>query len=154
MDAVSGATALAAELSALNASPGVNVSVILPADVPDDISSTLAHEAERAGVRLAGHAFPVAESGQIGVGVDPAVVLLAGADPIDVVAQLGARVAAARLSDADEAGRVPPGDGRLDVQAYLATLDVVGAQSAIVDLRSLGDVQERTALAVVDAWGE
>jgi sugar phosphate isomerase/epimerase len=93
------------------------------------------------GVRLADHAN--AESPRIdGVlaGVDPATALLAGLDIMKVVGAAGDRIAAARLSDANELGRVVVGTGNLDVLAYLVSLHAARYTSPVVlDLRSLKD---------------
>ncbi|MEN0020015.1 MAG: hypothetical protein AAF747_03920, partial [Planctomycetota bacterium] len=51
----------------------------------------------------------------IGVGVDPATVMFAGGDAAAAASAAGDRLRAARLSDADEAGRRVVGEGRLDV---------------------------------------
>lgn len=119
------------------------------------------------GVVVADHAWPVpgetegvdgggvgengAERGWIGIGLDPAAVFAfagVGGDPGMEAARLGGRLVCARLSDLSAEGRVEPGAGRLDVEAYLAMLDAAGYRRTVVlDLRGLKD-QTRVALRV------
>lgn len=121
------------------------VSIELPADPAPDVLRTIAERAAGRGVRVADHAWPVRETPSglpaIGIGIDPAAVLRAGADPSGAAAAAGRRLASARLSDLSRSSmgqRLAPGsaDGRLDVLGYLAALLAVGyAGPLVVDLR-------------------
>jgi len=87
------------------------------------------------------------ESDAVGVGVDPASVLAGGGDPGGVVVGAGERVMAARLSDADHAGRAVVGRGHLDVAGYAGALAAVGyRRRVVVDVRGL-----RSGVAGVEA---
>ncbi len=105
--------------------------------LPAVIQSIAAH-AQRFGVELADHAFPVNqnESG-VGLGIDPAAWLSHGADPASV-ANLG-NILSARLCDLLTSGmRGPIGgrDGRLDTLAYKVALSIGGyARSVVLDAR-------------------
>ena len=160
--AVSGVLAaidLAADLAGLGAGSVVtrstspaSVSIVLPEKLAPDMRRSLSDHALSQGVRLADHAWPIgerdggsADEGEaIGIGLDPATVLSAGADPIMLAAKIGSRLVCARLSDigagAPGSARIAPGSGRLDVTAYLATLVTVGYTGhVILDLHGLRD---------------
>jgi len=124
------------------------LSVELPSD--DDARSvvaTLTAHADARGVRLADHAWPATwglrddpGAGPIGVGLDPAAVLLAGASPAKEAAKLGKRLASARLSDIAAAGRVEAGQGKLDLMTYSVSVITAGYSGfGIVDLRGIRD---------------
>jgi len=93
------------------------------------------------GVRLADHAMGEAPRIEgVSVGVDPAMALLADLDVMKVVGASVDWIASARLSDANELGRVVVGTGNLDVLAYLVSLHVARYSSPVVlDLRGLKD---------------
>lgn len=93
------------------------------------------------GVRLADHAVgEVPRIEGVFAGVDPATSLLAGLDLMKVVGAAGDRIAAARLSDANDLGRVVVGTGNLDVLAYLVSLHAARFTAPVVlDLRGLKD---------------
>ncbi|MEZ6243678.1 MAG: hypothetical protein R3B57_11630 [Phycisphaerales bacterium] len=154
-----GAIELAGDLAALvGGASRRSVSVILPGEVDPTVVGSIAAAAEIAGVVVADHAWPCAEerSAGIGVGVDPATVLLAGGDPSEAVSRLGGRVVVARLSDANAQGRCLPGDaaGRLDMVAYSVAIATGGADPEIVvDLRGLPR-QDRAATRIIEAWRE
>ncbi len=156
---VLGAVDLAADLSGLafgaivtrlaSGTP-TSVSVVLPPKLPPDIRAAIADHAASRNVRVANQAWPIEDQSPLhehtlGIGLDPATVLAFGADPVALAATLGSRLACARLSDIAGAaviggGRVPPGSGRLDALAYLATLTTVGYQGFVVqDLHGLRD---------------
>ncbi len=171
VSAVLAAIELASELSLLaeggKKSPGLrrgaSLCLTLPASPPADILGALSAHAARHGVRIADHAWPIAEpeadaSPWIGVGVDPAAVLSAGEDPVALAARLGPRLAAARVTDVaaagPTAGRIPPGapGGRLDLLAYAASLTIAGYTGwAVLDLRGVPD-QAAAAATAQEAW--
>lgn len=154
-----GAMELAADLAALAGGGGRGVvSVLLPENLPAEVLEGLVSKAEGIGARLADHRFPPRElaadgRGPIGVGVDPAAVLMAGADPAAVVSRAGAALVSARLSDASTVGRVGPGarEGRLDELSYVVALGTAGYErSLVLDLRGVGD-QEGAMRGVLGA---
>ena len=142
------AMAFASELAELTGAPAV-LSTALPTDHDADL---LVEQADARGVRIADHAWAggahargkVPPDAPLGVGIDPAALLLAGADPAPVVSHLaregGPGVIAARLSDADGAARVEPGarNGQLDGFAYAIALHTAGFEAPVVlDVRGV-----------------
>jgi len=154
--ATADALGLAADLASLLGEPAAAlVCVCLPGD-PEAPLETLAEAASSRGARLADHAWPRppvdAAAGSVALGLDPAVLLIAGTDPVKQAAAEGPGLASARLADADEATRVPVGNGRLDVPAYCASLSVAAAEAPVVlDVRGLRDQRDAVA-AGLDAW--
>lgn len=146
--AVTQAVELASELAAaLGPDPhsgwgGAVVSLSLPEKIAPDVVAHLRSAAALRGARIADHAWPVniGGDGPIGIGLDPAGVIFAGADPAVEVSRLVAPPASARLSDLSPAGRVEPGggEGSLDVLAYTVALSTKGYRGhLVVDLRGL-----------------
>ena len=137
--------------------PGRTVSVRLPTAPAEGVQASLLHAAERFEVRIADHAWPVRESseeeGRLAVGVNPAAVLMAGEDPASIAARLGDRLASVRLSDLDSGGNpVAPGRGRLDVEAFIAAVSVVGwTGPLVVDLRGIS-TPESAMVDVIERW--
>jgi sugar phosphate isomerase/epimerase len=127
----------AAEIASLSAGRPI-VSMTLPDDA--DALDEIEREATRVGAEVADHAWPVAGHARhaIRIGIDPATVLAAGADPVMACAGAGERLALARLSDLGGAGRVAPGEGRLDLDAYAGALGAAGSGAPLVlDLRGV-----------------
>lgn len=159
MHALLGAIELAADVGELAGDrPRSAVSTVLPADLPADARATLIARADACGVVVADHAWPRPESSDdtwIRAGLDPAHLLLTGADVLSAAARLGPALGSARLSDAGPFGRVAPGTGagRLDVDAYAVTLLATGYRRAVVlDLRMVpGPID--AARAVATGWG-
>ncbi len=162
--AVVGAIELAAELRTLAGERagvgGVCVGIVLPRPVPGEVVAQLRARADAAGVRVADCTVPPAAAGEgdardpIGVGLDPAAMLLANVDPCKEASRLGKRVACARLSDLSPSGRTGPGErgGRLRLTEY-AVATALGCPQApvVLDLRSVPDPQRAAARALV-AW--
>lgn len=149
--AVLAAAELAADLAVLTSCPhAANVSFALDANASDDLASRLRTASERLGTTLADHAWPprkpASPSANLPLGLDPATLLLAGADPVLEVTRLPTAPASARLSDANSMGRTDPRDaGRLDILSYTAALATRGySRPLIIDLRGLRD-PDRTA---------
>lgn len=149
--AVTQAVELASELSSCvgavrdGTRVGAVVCVTLPENLPAGVRAHVESGANLCGVRIADHAWPVRATGEgaIGVGFDPAAVILAGADPVGELTRLKAPPWSARLNDLSSAGRIEPGsrEGKLDVPAYEAVLITKGyAGFLVVDLRGLADV--------------
>ena len=140
-----GACQLAGELASLGAcDQRPAVSLHLSSATSPAVRRSLAAAADAAGVIVADHQWPPSESmmpgSPIGVGFDPAAVLMAGeSDPCRALAGIGRSVVSVRLSDLSSLGRVPPGEGRLDVLAYevAVTTSVPGA-CLVVDSRGIG----------------
>lgn len=152
VSALTDAVGLAADLASVSDGPPT-VSTVLPS--PDDaeameVTEAVTEAASARGVRVADFAFPETARedgghGTIGVGVDPAAVLMGGGDPASSASSAGARLIAARLSDADGGGRCAPGAGRLDRTTYEVSLATAGFDGAlVVDLRRVPD-QARVA---------
>jgi sugar phosphate isomerase/epimerase len=159
MEAIVQAVDLAADLARLlDHGERAVVSLVLPAGLPDEARRQLGGHAESRGTRLADHAAPASPApatGPIGIGVDPAAVLLAGQDPAATAARAGSALAAARLSDATMIGRTAPlvAPGRLDLTAYLASVAVAGyTRPLVLDVRGLPE-QASVARAVRERWG-
>lgn len=163
--AVGEAVTLASDL-AETGRPRPTVSVTLPvkADLGtdaallarlDEVVAELARRSVRDGVEVADHsADSVARAGSgVAIGLDPAAELAAGRDPALVAMKAGSRLASARLCDLSRSGlRLPPlepRESRLDVDAYLAALDVGGyRRELIVDARQWRDVPGGLAATV------
>ena len=136
--AVVGALGLVGELRDLDAGIAPVVSIALPGDVDAGTVSALRAAGEGVDVALADHSCPPNDS--LGVGLDPATVIFGGGDPVARAAALGDRLVAARLSDADGAGRAVPGE-TLDLLAYRATLEIARIRTVTLDLRGLPEQQ-------------
>ncbi|HVZ93923.1 MAG TPA: TIM barrel protein [Phycisphaerales bacterium] len=165
-----------AEIGSLMSGETPALSLELPgSSVPQSLERTLTEEAGGAGVRIADHTWPPrdrstgtpADRAPLAVGIDPAAVFLAAASadkeksggeawlgsPARAAAHLGGRLASARLSDIGSAGRVAPGEGRLDILAYLAALSTASYQGSLVlDVRNVLR-QEEVCRKVVDDLG-
>lgn len=120
-----GALELMADLAGVSMGRGY-VSVTLPADdekgVVGSFLPPLREASERFGVPLADAAWP---AGVGPVSLDCAGVLASGDDIAAAVVGIAERVAAVRLADLAGSGRVPVGEGNLDVvglRAVAATL--------------------------------
>lgn len=149
--AVLAAAELAADLATLTSCPDAAiVSFTLDPKAPDDLALSLRTAADRFGTTLADHVWPMRKSASpnsnLAFGLDPATLLLAGADPVLEVTRLADAPASARLSDANSSGRTDSREGgRLDTWPYFAALATRGyARPVIIDLRGLRD-PNRTA---------
>lgn len=138
------------------------------------VRAALAARADTCGVRIADCTYPfgsgevgltsggetasgagdsgLVRGGPIGVGLDPAAVLLAGGNPLKLVSTLGGRLACARLSDATSVERVGAGSGQLRVFEYAVGLATGGWPGCVVtDVRGTRDLRGAAAQAV-EAW--
>ncbi|MCA9288174.1 MAG: sugar phosphate isomerase/epimerase [Phycisphaerales bacterium] len=169
--AIDASIGLAADLSPLVGGGGRLVSLTLPDGVAADVVGHIAASADRVGVRVADHAWPARGerageettdgsvdaparvcSPSIGIGLDPAAVVLAGQSVAKATARVADRLLTARLCDLSSAGRVLPGEGRLDVVAYRACLSLTpGGTPVVIDVRGLED-QDAAARRMVRAW--
>lgn len=147
--AVVGAIDLIADLAALNHSRRL-VSLTLPhsRDLSPTLRDTLLSHADARQAVLADHTWPPADDappGPLGIGLDPATVLLAGDNPAKAAARLADRLVLARLSDASEIARVEPGSsqGRLNDMAYTVALATAQyTHPLVLDTRGLADPAE------------
>lgn len=150
IDATTAAIELAGELCSL-VGPQSNptVSLTLPEALTLETRNVLIDAALGRGVTLADHRLGASASvPAIGLGLDPATVLLAGQDPAALAAKASAKLGSVRLSDATLVSRALPGDSgaRLDVLALLATLQVIAFPHAcVIDPRGLGPADQRCA---------
>ncbi|MBL8762279.1 MAG: hypothetical protein JNL50_13355 [Phycisphaerae bacterium] len=146
IDAAIGACELAAELRAIlgegtAGGAGFGVSLALHEETPAAVLDAIGAAGSRAGVVVIDHAWParaVASDGAIRVGIDPAVVIGAGASVGKSVLGMSPAPAAVRLSDFSASGRVAAGDGSLDLANYdiaLTTLKWAGVVT--LDLRGV-----------------
>jgi sugar phosphate isomerase/epimerase len=121
------------------------VATELPAKLDEGTLATLRGMAQAAGVMIADCGWPArvmtdVGTADVGVGIDPAMMLASGADVLGEVARLRGAPAQARLSDLSGVGRVEVGTGRLDVMAYCVTLATKGYRGAmVIDLRGVRD---------------
>lgn len=132
IEAVQGSILLAESLR------GVPVCLFMPRGVRD-VADSLEREAQRRGVTLADFAWP-ASDGSGAVGIDPAALLGAGADPASVVPALASRLAAARVVDLLRSGLRGPigeqGGSRLDAMAFRLALEMSGLRGLpVIDCR-------------------
>lgn len=160
IDAVEAAIDFASEVASLCGGSAI-LCIELPAKPEaQPVARALAERALRMGARLADHAWPIdparGEAGPaMGVGLDPAVLLAAGADPAAQASHTATPLVSARLSDVGGggAGRVEPGAGRLDLLAYTVALATRAAPPPLVlDLRDVAR-QESAAAAVLRRLG-
>jgi sugar phosphate isomerase/epimerase len=149
MTALVGAMELVADLARLLGSNYAVVSTALPEKLAPETLGALADAADHVGAQMADHAWPARASlGPVGVGVDPAAMLLAGADPVREVARSASTPSAARVNDAMRGGRVALGSGTLDLLAYKIALSTKGyMRDLVVDVRGVADQQQAAAKA-------
>jgi len=149
--AVLSAVDLLGDLMRLNAAGvGSAVSLILPKDVDPLVVESMQAAADRAGVLIADHA--IQPNRWTAIGLDPAMQLAAGFDPVALASQ--DRLVTARLSDASEIGRVPVGLGGLSVLEFGVALSTASYRHAVVvDVRGLPDPVTGIELAQ-RAWAQ
>ncbi len=140
----------------------VALSLMLPEreDAASPISAILDAVVEKAlrfGVPLADCAVPPSDRAEVGVGIDPAIWMSHGRDPVEAVRVHADRLRSVRLSDLAATGeRVPAGaaeESRLDLRDYRAMLQTQGYDGpVVVDLRGRGDPWSDLE-QVERAWG-
>lgn len=145
-EAMLSAADLLSELTTLLPGSGNVISVALHAETSAELVRELASGFERVGALLADHAWPSrVANGAIGIGLDPAAIILNRGDVLGEVAKLASTPIAARLSDFAASSRVPPGEGSLEIESYDALLHTRGfGGPRVVDLRGLRE-QDATA---------
>ncbi|NBX35634.1 MAG: hypothetical protein EBR10_00175 [Planctomycetes bacterium] len=165
VDAMRHAIGLAADLGRVVVSTALPAQTDSNAPVLRDVRSMISQAAAHAGVEVADHGSD-AVSGQwsaaaddpIGIGIDPAMLLSLGQDPVAEASRCGPRLRAARVVDMLQSGmRAPPGEtdgGRLRLDEYVLALAGAGFQrSPVADARNW--TQPRAGLERVRAlWPE
>lgn len=151
VSAVLGALELSAEIG------GGPVSTEFPETVEPSILQAIKGRADACGVRIADFSgYQLGEEsgddGLMGCGIDPARELSDDRNPAERVLQSKGLVSA-RFSDTDQAGRVVPGMGRLDITEYQVALATVQYESPVVlDLRSLS-APAGAMIQSMEKWG-
>ncbi|GAB4515198.1 MAG: hypothetical protein Tsb0013_19700 [Phycisphaerales bacterium] len=137
------AIGFAADLAELAGAPAVLTTALPRRDEAQHALVTIADAADRRAVRLADLSWPPHDHAPpaFAPGFDPASVLRSADDDASTLAaRYAKRLACARLSDADDAGRCPVGDGRLDTIGYLLSLSAGGYDGPVtIDVRALKD---------------
>ncbi len=162
VDAACDAIDFASDIAALAGGRAV-VCIVLPSADASDAIAALAEQAISRGVRVADHQWPPREDlaaqpalASIGVGIDPAAVMLGPAgrsDPASEAARAGVRLASARLNDVAASNRAEPGEGRLDLLAYsIAVATAAPGAPLVLDLRALKN-PELSARRVLRRFG-
>lgn len=109
-------------------------------EAADGHGVALAIHAER-DIDSAGEAIDRLNDQGVGLGLDPATLLLQGRDAVEAAQKLGPRLTSARLSDADRdlGQRTVVGRGDLDVAGYRVGVDLATRRvgPVVLDLRSL-----------------
>jgi sugar phosphate isomerase/epimerase len=120
------------------------LSIAAPWQAGGAVLAEVAGRAASIGVSIANHAYPWPEDlsagGPIRVGIDPATVILASADPAQAVSEASASgcLVSARLCDLESSGRVAPGEGSLDMLAYRVAVGTSTLTTPlIIDVRGL-----------------
>jgi sugar phosphate isomerase/epimerase len=157
-EAARAALLFAAEVGGLLDAEAVVVMTLPEGEGAAEAIETLAASAERAGAVIGARNWPRVETSgevsarRVGIALDPAGVLLAGADPTDALAGVGEDLAHVRVSDIASAGRVAPGEGRLSLEAYAGALGMLGWSSpATLDLEGVGS-QVEAAARLMERW--
>jgi len=165
VDALRQAVGMAADLGRVSVSTALPVLTDANAQILRDVRAQISGTAAHAGVEVADHgsdavtgAWEATADDPIGVGIDPAMLLSLGHDPVASVARCGQRLRAARVVDMLQSGmRAPPGEAdgaRLQLGEYVLALAGAGFQrSPVADARHWA--QPRMGLERVRAlWPE
>lgn len=165
VDALRHAVGLAADLGRVTVSTGLPEQTDANAQILREVRTQISSAAAHAGVEVADHgrdavtgAWEAMTDDPIGVGIDPAMLLSLGHDPVASVVRCGPRLRAARVVDMLHSGmRAPPGEAdgaRLPLSEYVLALAGAGFQrSPVADARNW--IQPRAGLERVRAlWPE
>lgn len=165
LDALRQTISLAADLGRVTVSTALPVRTDANAQVLGDVRAVISSTAAHAGVEVADHgsdavtgAWEGTNDDPIGIGIDPAMLLSLGRDPVASVGRCGQRLRAARVVDMLQSGmRAPPGEAdgaRLQLGEYVLALAGAGFQrSPVADARHW--TQPRAGLERVRAlWPE
>jgi sugar phosphate isomerase/epimerase len=125
------------------------LSTAFPTSGGEEIRNAVIDRALSQNVQVADHRYPWPEdidgAGPLRIGIDPAAVILAGADPAEAVSRASTTglLAAVRLSDLAASGRVVPGEGSLvDLSFRVAVATSRYQGPLVVDLRGLPPGEE------------
>jgi len=162
VSATTQAIELAQDLQSLGGASGAVVSIEVDSKADQGVYTAIARAAERAGIRVADHTWPPAasvlampEGSPVGVGVDPAAVLLTGAEAAREVSRLATGPVSARISDLSATGRVVAGTGKLNLMEYEVALATRGFKGfRVVDLRGVRGQAEAARETLVAMGGE
>jgi sugar phosphate isomerase/epimerase len=148
LDAMKQAISLAADLGRVAVSTALPAQTEANAQLLRDIRAMISGAAAHAGVEIADHgsdavkgAWEGSAGDPMGVGIDPAMLLSIGEDPVLSVARCAKRLRAARIVDMLQSGmRAPPceADGaRLQLDEYVLALAGGGfRRSPVADARN------------------
>lgn len=148
----------------------VPLSINLPIDLLEkDVGSALLAGAEAHGVTLVVHAedqldaladwLNQADSDLVGMGLDPAALLGARADPSTIAQSHTGQLTGARLNDTRrgraDGSRCPVGAGDLDLMSYRISIDLAPHRRGpvVLDLRGLSNPLDAAVLAN-QAWDD
>ncbi len=183
IEAVMGACELSGELCRLNQQGGdhlarATVSVVLPDSMEAGDKDAMHAHAQRVGATLADHQLSWLDHTQaeqqdsqqsdqqdahdcsIGIGIDPAMVLMNGTgsgrpaiSPGKAITLASDRLVSVRLSDANSMGRCPIASegSRLDLPSYLGSLLVASRDWVILDVRGVSDSVQAAGVGR-DVW--
>lgn len=146
----------------------VPLSLALPLDgSADEAVEAVLEAADGHGVSLAVHAERELDDAAaalahkpasvVGLGLDPATLILRGGDPVAAAQQHGKRLASCRLSDADRdlGQRCAVGAGDLDLTSYRVSVDLASSRvgPVVLDLRGLNEPMAATRRAMA-SWDD
>lgn len=159
VSAALGTIELAGELGTLVGAAKPIVSMLFPAQIDPRTIEPMLESAIRHGTIVADHRWPiptddVTTNSTLGVGLDPATLLLSGAAPAAELIGVGDRLRCVRLSDADATGRTMVGEGELDVNAFRTALMAAHHTAPIVlDVRGVAD-GEKAVRRGLERWNQ
>ncbi|MHC4976402.1 MAG: hypothetical protein ACYTF7_07325 [Planctomycetota bacterium] len=126
---------------------GGSINMALPAEGCAELIGALVTACESHGVALSDHSWPPRDDECLRVGFDPASVIVGGDDPHEAIARVATRAGSLRLSDIDETGRVPVGEGSVNPDLLEASAQALGCPLHwIVDIRGVARQQEAIRL--------
>ena len=150
IDAVAQASELSVELASLvGSSSRPVVSVLLPTDMNETDRLAIGTNAQRVGAIIADHQPEHREQTEpalehvagIGIGIDPAMILMTGTSPGKAVTRAREHLASVRLNDMNAMGRCAVGapGSKLDVKGYAGALIVADQDWITLDVREMPD---------------
>ncbi len=156
VQAVQQALDLAADLTARPSTNPMTISLSLPSPCDDQILRALGSLAQHQGIVLADHAWSMRDELIEGIepGIDPALILIKGDDPIKTLFAFDNPPASARLSDACDSGRITLDDqqAQLDLQLYAATLTTISyTRPVVLDVRMVSNPAHAAKVGLT-AW--
>ena len=157
MEALNQATEMSSELASLvGGRSRALVSVLLPTELKDIDRLAIGANAQRVGTIIADHQPEQTKAiAGIGIGIDPAMILMTGKSPGKAVTHAGEHLASVRLNDVNAMGRCAVGapGGKLDVKGYAGALIVAGQEWITLDVREMSEPKMAVERAR-QAWTE